>query len=529
MLDTIQISSCSLTHPGKKKPNNEDYVSFYEPGEDDPSGMRAAGSLYVVADGVGGATEGERASWYAAEKVKFLYYSYDPQMGPADMLQRAILQANHEIYEYSALANPPRRTATTIVAAVIRGNQLTVANVGDSRAYLIRDGAIHQLTEDHSAVGEMVRHGLMTQQEAEESPIKNRLMRAMGSDDDVHAYVHPTFQLFPGDQLLLCSDGLTRHVKDAELVSMVVSGDADLVVKQMVDLANQRGGLDNITVLLASVLAGVATGKRYATGIGAPPTRIDFDLMETGPLPGRRTSAVNIPPQWRQQRTLRNICWQDLPPRTRKVGLLTSAGVIAIILGIIAAVNLFPGKPDPVGELVAAAFTASVTSSAQSTLALPLTPTPNTLETQIVFWLMGTQTQIAIAATQRGSLDLPATATPIGTSAVILTPANTATSTSSVTPGMTQTNTLSPTLTPDPLKICIRQVKIDDVLLNIYPGYVIGSTYSYFLTEDCKIGALNICQNLKYGTDPKLIQPGWWIVVGNDLCTDSIPATWVKP
>lgn len=145
----FQIFSAPLSDPGRKRRNNEDWTAQFEPPTFEE--RLQSGCLYIVADGVGGAAKGERASQYAAQKVLYDYYHH-LELPPAERLRMAMRQAGNEIYQY-AEEQGEGRMATTMVAAVILGDKLIVANVGDSRAYLYRDGTTHQITRDHSLVG----------------------------------------------------------------------------------------------------------------------------------------------------------------------------------------------------------------------------------------------------------------------------------------------------------------------------------------------------------------------------------------
>jgi serine/threonine protein phosphatase PrpC len=245
----LTIESAQLTDVGRRRRHNEDYVSYFEP--PDPDELARSGRLYIVADGVGGAAAGEVASEYAVKKVLHEYYqSNEPDLG--DRLQAAIHAANQDLCQHIEQRPDLGRMGTTLVAAVIRGNTLTIANVGDSRAYLIRDGEIHQLTRDHSLVGQLVREGSITSQEAKHHPKKNVILRSLGMDPSVSADVFDG-QINPGDRLLLCSDGLTRHVEDDEIAKTVIRTQGNRAVQQLVEMANARGGKDNISVMLLGV------------------------------------------------------------------------------------------------------------------------------------------------------------------------------------------------------------------------------------------------------------------------------------
>ena len=151
-----------------------------------------------------------------------------------------------------------RGMGTTVVIALIRGPRAFIGSVGDSRAYLVRDGALRQLTSDHTLVNEQVRAGALSTQEARRHPARNILTRAVGSQEDVEPDLVEQ-DLRPGDTLLLCSDGLTTMVEDADILKTVLAhaDDPKAACRALIDLANERGGDDNVTAVLARVLAPV--------------------------------------------------------------------------------------------------------------------------------------------------------------------------------------------------------------------------------------------------------------------------------
>ena len=274
MSETFKISSSMLSHPGRKRPNNEDFAIFFEPA--DPQVLLESGAVYIVADGVGGASEGERASQYAAEKVLHEYYLH-PGEEPGVRLKQAMQQASQEIFDYAESGERYKRMATTLVAAAIRGGLLTVAHVGDSRLYLLRDGKTAQLTSDHSNVGELVAQGLMTEEEALHSKAKNRLTRSLGAEAEAIVDVQYDLPLQPGDRLLLCSDGLTRYALGEKIGELAAQGSPDEAAARLVDFANRSGGEDNVTVIVVAVSAprGRRTRGRRTRRKKAIPPRAD--------------------------------------------------------------------------------------------------------------------------------------------------------------------------------------------------------------------------------------------------------------
>lgn len=240
---------------GQTRRYNEDYADYYAP--DDPQELLARGQLYVVADGVGGASAGDVASRYAVRKALAYYYAPEGQIKDLDghdletRLVRAMQIANTDIYEFSVPRARPM--ATTMVAALIRGEELVVANVGDSRAYLIRDGAIRQITDDHSVVAQKVRRGQVAPEDAASHPERNLLTRTVGGSASVEVDIFAG-PVMMGDILVLCTDGLTRYLEDEEIAQYVRTRRPQQAVDEMVALANERGGKDNITVLVLQAI-----------------------------------------------------------------------------------------------------------------------------------------------------------------------------------------------------------------------------------------------------------------------------------
>jgi len=283
--------SASLSDRGRRK-NNEDFAAFFEPA--DPGELRDSGSLYIVADGVGGAAKGERASQFAAQKVLYEYYQPENiDLEPLERLRLILERANDEIYDYASQNNT--RMATTIIAAVVRAGFLYVANVGDSRAYLIRDGAAQQINRDHSIVGEMVEHGEMTEADAMISKIKNRITRSLGGDPEVTVEVYSPIQLKTGDKILLCSDGLTRYALREDIAKMTAQGTVEETAQQLVEFANKSGGADNVSVIMTSYQD---TSVIVPTVQIARPKQVDLDTLVTQPgeeikIISRKRQSVN--------------------------------------------------------------------------------------------------------------------------------------------------------------------------------------------------------------------------------------------
>jgi serine/threonine protein phosphatase PrpC len=213
-------------------------------GNEDSYFVRAP--LFVVADGMGGAQAGEVASEMAVE-------SFDrglPDGAPAAALVQVIEDANRRIYDRSRAESQRAGMGTTVTAAFVGEQDVTIAHVGDSRAYLLRDGRLERLTRDHSLVGELVARGKLTEEQAETHPQRSVITRALGPEPDVQVDVH-TYQARDGDLFMVCSDGLTSMVPEARVTSILGGGGSlEQAGRELIAAANDAGGRDNITVIL---------------------------------------------------------------------------------------------------------------------------------------------------------------------------------------------------------------------------------------------------------------------------------------
>ncbi|HKD73594.1 MAG TPA: Stp1/IreP family PP2C-type Ser/Thr phosphatase [Candidatus Acidoferrum sp.] len=251
--DAVQIDSGGVTDLGRVRLNNEDSFRIVEPL-----------NLFILSDGMGGEAHGEIASSLAVDTIERVCSSskVDLEVTLAGasgenwteqtrLLENAVLQANFGIYQSSQEHPEQRGMGATLTAGWINGSKLSLAHVGDSRAYLLRTGNLQQLTNDHSLVAEQVRRGIITPQQAEESEMQSVLLRALGAHPEVDVDIDE-FDLFPRDVLLLCSDGLTRMVTEPEIAgTLQAETDPEKAAQKLVDLANERGGLDNVTVIVA--------------------------------------------------------------------------------------------------------------------------------------------------------------------------------------------------------------------------------------------------------------------------------------
>jgi protein phosphatase len=222
------------TDTGRQRRDNEDSAFARSP-------------LFVVADGMGGAQAGEVASRMAVEAFQ---RELSPQGSPEERLADRAKDANRRIYEISSSEHERAGMGTTLTAVYLDDSALAIAHVGDSRAYLLRDGRLSRLTQDHSLVGELVRRGKLTEQQAAEHPQRSIITRALGVDAEVQVDTW-TYPARPGDVVLLCSDGLTSMITEERIAAILgEASDLDRAAERLIDEANEAGGRDNITVVI---------------------------------------------------------------------------------------------------------------------------------------------------------------------------------------------------------------------------------------------------------------------------------------
>jgi serine/threonine protein phosphatase PrpC len=243
----MQLEIGQFSHRGQCRPNNEDWLGTFQP--DDATRLARKGCLFLVADGLGGHQGGELASRQAVDQV-IRGYVEDPAADVTASLRRAIEAANASLYARSAPAGGRLRSGTTLVAAVVRGAELWTANVGDSRAYLLRSGKLSQLTRDHalfSAEGHQVPL-------AGERLGQHLITRALGTRPSVEVDLSPPQKLHAGDRILLCSDGLTTPLCDEEIRKIMAAQPPQETAEALVQAANERGGPDNVSVIVIQVV-----------------------------------------------------------------------------------------------------------------------------------------------------------------------------------------------------------------------------------------------------------------------------------
>lgn len=251
------------TDLGRIRENNEDKFEFYQP--DDPDILAVKGSFYAVADGMGGHSAGQIASELGLKTAIAAYYADGSPM-VEESLRSAVQQANGLIFDTARAVSERAGMGTTFTGLVIRGDESFIAQVGDSRCYLVRDDEIRQVTDDHSWVNEQVKRGGMTEEEAMNSPYRNVITRSLGNAASVDVDIF-TEGIKPGDRFLLCSDGLSGEVTADEMREAMLRGSPSRACAELVDLALERGGKDNITVLIVAV-DDIVRKKNKKRGLG---------------------------------------------------------------------------------------------------------------------------------------------------------------------------------------------------------------------------------------------------------------------
>jgi serine/threonine protein phosphatase PrpC len=246
-------SWAALTDIGRVRTHNEDSVLAQPP-------------LFVVADGLGGHEAGEVASSIAVETLR----DHAPRRPDAKALARAVKAANREVIRSAREGFGKAGMGTTMTAAIVEGTKIAVAHVGDSRAYLLHEGALTRVSEDHSMVADMIRRGQLTEAEARYHPNRSVITRALGTDPNMFADTYE-FEAEPGDRLLLCSDGLTGMIEDGMIAEILEQyRTPDVAARMLIDAANDAGGHDNISVVVIDI---EGSGSRKGSLIDASGAR----------------------------------------------------------------------------------------------------------------------------------------------------------------------------------------------------------------------------------------------------------------
>lgn len=240
---TLSVQISGHSDPGQVRDNNEDAILW-----------DTAAGWAVLADGMGGHMAGEVASRIAVETLQSHLGAMENngKGDESECLRQAVEEANSRIHDQAGADVRCHNMGTTIVATLFRGGNLTCAHVGDSRLYRFSNGELEQLSRDHSLVQELVDEGMMSSEEAAESSHKNVITRALGLEASVVADMLQV-PLHAGELYLLCSDGLSDKIPDAELAALLKDGKLDELAQELVAEANRRGGEDNISVILVQI------------------------------------------------------------------------------------------------------------------------------------------------------------------------------------------------------------------------------------------------------------------------------------
>lgn len=244
-MSELRIETGGVSDVGRRRDHNEDAWRVFRVGAD------AARLVCAVADGMGGHLAGEVASDRAMETVEREFGARDDD-DAAMALGEILEHANTRVWQEAQDDPEKAGMGSTVVCAVIDGAVAHLANVGDSPAYLVSQGQARQITRDHSWVAEQVAAGDIRPEDAESHPYRHILTRCLGAEETVQVELYETVELRPGDALVLCSDGLTAHVTPEEIGPILSQASSpEAAAQALVDLANERGGTDNITVVVA--------------------------------------------------------------------------------------------------------------------------------------------------------------------------------------------------------------------------------------------------------------------------------------
>src|SRR5215210_3844655 len=246
----FRLAVGQATDVGRKRTDNEDNLGLWIPS--DAALLDQLGALFVVADGMGGHAKGEVASAIAVSTIVDAYQQGEaPTLG--ERLVNALRQANAAIWNEASHRVDHAGMGTPVVCGVVVGHELLVSSAGDSRGYLVRGGRAQQLTRDHSWVEEMVALGKLTVAEARRHKMRNVITRCLGGCPDLEVPLYPRQRLAAGDALVLCTDGLWGTMTDQEIGLLVSTFAPQVAAERLVALANERGGPDNITVVVVRV------------------------------------------------------------------------------------------------------------------------------------------------------------------------------------------------------------------------------------------------------------------------------------
>jgi len=227
-----------LTDVGNFRKVNEDYIDYY---------TDETKRIYVIADGMGGHNAGEIASKLAVENTISYINSLDKLEDLEDSIKKAVWDSNNKIYELSKSKADLNGMGTTLTACLIKGNDMVIAHVGDSRCYIIKDKAISQVTKDHSLVQQLLDEGSITESEADNHPNRNIITRALGTNSTIDVDIIK-MEINGIEKIILCTDGLSNLVNEQELYDFVMNNDD--CCAELIELSKSRGTKDNISVIV---------------------------------------------------------------------------------------------------------------------------------------------------------------------------------------------------------------------------------------------------------------------------------------
>jgi len=257
------VSFGNYSHVGMVRSENQDSFGKFPDGSTDVN--YPGGQMFIIADGMGGQNAGREASTIAVRTFAETYYA-GKEDGVVPNLRLAYAAANDAIYRKSTTGPEYRGMGTTCVVLVLRDGHAFIGNIGDSRVYKINHRGITQLTNDHSKVAEMVRRGIITKEEARHHPERSHLYRAMGPRPNIDVDFFEETPMSTSRWYLMCTDGLFNHVEDEEMQRIVTAARPERACRQLVQLANERGGTDNVTVQVIRVEVNTPSLSRIARG-----------------------------------------------------------------------------------------------------------------------------------------------------------------------------------------------------------------------------------------------------------------------
>ncbi len=380
--DRAHLQVAAVSHPGMKGKNNEDryaVTAFYvSPQNPIPS------TLALVCDGIGGHRAGEVAAEIAVETISQAVAESDASR-PQDILRDAVISASQAIRKQAETDPAQKGMGATCACAWVIADRLYTVSVGDSRTYLIRRNNIQQLNIDHTWIQEAIEYGALTPEQArghpnahvirrylgsQEPPVPDQRLRLSPTDDDAQAEANQGLRLLPGDLILLCSDGLTDLVEDSEILAALKSSNLQDALESLKDLANERGGHDNITLVSLGVAQQdetqpVALSPEETQQLRTAPKTVTTPTVVTSPKPAPRPRSLPY-------------AWACLG-----IGVLALIGLM--VVGVVGFSLLRPTPTEtPAPTLTQTQTVAPAISTPAVTLTFPPTKSPTPLATQVM-------------------------------------------------------------------------------------------------------------------------------------------------